>query len=185
MNLQTYQLNANKYDSKSVIISSLNVKGLKGNLLYSKYLASCSSVVFLCELWTKPNDINLVKEIVKDTDKNFLYKSDIDPHFKKGRPFGGQCWLVDNAFKIIENKFIYKHISFLHLKTFDHELAFIGVYMNFEDQKNRNESKSSYELSLSIILAIQEDFGSRNIPVIITDDFNGDINSLIEIIRLT
>lgn len=80
------QLNSNR-----VIFSSLNVKGLKGNFSYTKYLSQVSSLVFLCELWTKPTDINLIKEIASYSDKNFVYKSDIDHNYKKG----GQCWLID------------------------------------------------------------------------------------------
>ena len=82
-------------ESKRVNISSLNVKGLKGNLSYTRYLSRCSNVVFLTELWTKPNDINLIIEIARSSNKNFVYKSDIDHTFNRGRPFGGQCWFID------------------------------------------------------------------------------------------
>ena len=77
---------------QEVSISSLNVKGLKGNFTYSKYLSLNSNITFLCELWTKPNEINLIKDLAISQKKNFLYKSDIHHTYKKGRPFGGQCW---------------------------------------------------------------------------------------------
>ena len=32
-------------------ISSLNVKGLKSSLPYTRYLSQCSNVIFLSELW--------------------------------------------------------------------------------------------------------------------------------------
>ena len=102
-------------ESKRVNISSLNVKGLKGNLSYTRYLSQCSNVVFLSELWTKPNDINLINEIARSSNKNFVYKSDIDHTFNRGRPFGGQCWFIDKKFKIIDHKFINRYISYVHL----------------------------------------------------------------------
>ena len=83
---------------KNVVISSLNVKGLRGNFLYSKYLALASSIVFFCELWTKPNEVNLIKEIANFSGKDFLYKSDMDHMYKRGRPFGGQCWFYEKGF---------------------------------------------------------------------------------------
>ena len=165
------QLNSNR-----VVFSSLNVKGLKGNFSYTKYLSQFSSLVFLCELWTKPTDINLIKEIASYSDKNFVYKSDIDHNYKKGRPYGGQCWLIDKKFKILENKLINRYLSYLHFKIHNQELVVIGVYMPFDDSKNRNESKSSFELILNIILAINEEFKSSKTPVIITGDFNSDVN---------
>ena len=86
---------------KKVSISSLNVKGLRGNFNYSKYLSSISNIVFLCELWTRPNDVDLIKDIYNNSNialsKNFLYKSDMD-HTHKGRLFGGKCWLIDKKF---------------------------------------------------------------------------------------
>ena len=128
-------------------------------------MSQFSSLVFLCELWTKPTDINLIKEIASYSDKNFVYKSDIDHNYKKGRPYGGQCWLIDKKFKILENKFINRYLSYLHFKIRNQELVVIGVFMPFDDSKNRNESKSSFELISNIILAINEEFKSSKTPV--------------------
>ena len=169
-------MNQIQLNSSGVAISSLNVKGLKGNFLYTKYLSQSSSLVFLSELWTKPNDINLIKEIASFSSKYFVYKSDIDHNYKKGRPYGGQCWLIDKKFKILENKFINRYLSYLHLKFYSQNLVVIGVYMPFDDSKNRHESKSSFELILNIILAINEEFKASKTPVLITGDFNSDVN---------
>jgi hypothetical protein len=49
-------------NTKKIEISSLNVKGLRGNFLYSKYLALVSSITFFCELWTRPNE-NETREV--------------------------------------------------------------------------------------------------------------------------
>ena len=106
----------NVIEKQNVSISSFNVKGLRGNFLYSKYLSSLSSIVFLCELWTRPNEVNLIKELASFSNKNFLYKSDIDHTYTKGRPFGGQCWLIDKQFNLIEHRFVNKHLSYIHLK---------------------------------------------------------------------
>ena len=48
--------------------------------------------------------------------------------------------------------------------------------MPFDDSKNRCESKSSFELILNIILAIYEEFKASKTPVLITGDFNSDVN---------
>ena len=159
---------------KNVIISSLNVKGLRGNFLYSKYLALASSVVFYCELWTKPNEVNLIKEIANFSGKDFLYKSDMDHMYKRGRPFGGQCWFYEKGFTVVENRFLSKHLSFIHLKFCDLEFVIIGVYMPFFNSKQSDESKSLFELTLTLLSTISNEFKSRNIPVLVTGDFNAD-----------
>ena len=159
-----------------ISISSLNVKGLRGNFLYSKYLSLVSSVSFFCELWTRPNEVNLIKDLANHSNKNFLYKSDIDHSYTKGRPFGGQCWLFDKKFKLIENRFINKHLSYIHLKIDNFEIVVLGVYMPFNNSKNLNESKNMFELTLTLINTVTHEFKSRNIPVLLTGDFNADLN---------
>ena len=44
----------NNVNNHKISISSLNVKGLRGNLIFSKYLSLSSSITFFCELWTRP-----------------------------------------------------------------------------------------------------------------------------------
>ena len=91
---------------QQVSISSLNVKGLRGNFIYSDFLSLTSNITFLCELWTKPNEINLIKDLADHSNKFLLHKSDIDQTYKRGRPFGGQSWIIDKNSKLIENSFI-------------------------------------------------------------------------------
>ena len=75
-------MNANNI-IKSVKISSFNCKGLNGNFIYSKFLASISDVSFYSETWTRDFDLNLIKEISPSSDMNFFHKSDMDHTYKK------------------------------------------------------------------------------------------------------
>ena len=50
------------------------------------------------------------------------------------------------------------------------------VYMPFDDSNNRFESKSKFELVLSLISSIIEEFYKRKIVTVITGDFNADFN---------
>ena len=162
---------------KKVSISSLNVKGLRGNLIYSKYLSLISSISFFCELWTRPNEVNLIKDLASYSNKNFLYKSDMDYTYTKGRPFGGQCWLIDKKFKLLENRFVNKHLSYIYIKIDSFELVVLGLYLPFYDSKKPKESKSMFELTLTLLFTVSNEFKSRNIPVLITGDFNADLDS--------
>ena len=135
-----------------VEIFSLNVKGLKAD------------------------GLNLIKDLVSCETKNFIHKSDIDKFYSRGRPFGGQCWIFDKRFKLIDKRFLNKYISYINLKVFSFEVCFIGTYVHFDDSKNRNESKSNFESSLCLIWTLNNHFDDKNIPVIILGDFNADLN---------
>jgi hypothetical protein len=98
-----------------------------------------------------------------------------DHHLKsKGRPFGGQCWLLDDSCELIDNYFFNKHSSYVHIKLKGQEIVIFGVYMPFLNKKKKNESISMYETTLSLILAHLNIFKEKNIPVFIVGDFNAD-----------
>ena len=40
----------------------------------------------------------------------------MDHTYTKGRPFGGQCWLIDKKYKVIENRFLNKNLIYINLK---------------------------------------------------------------------
>ena len=50
-------------------------------------------MTFFCELWTKPSEVNLIKDLALSSNKNFINKSDIDHQYQRGRPFGDQAWI--------------------------------------------------------------------------------------------
>ena len=57
----------------------------------------------------------------------------MDFNYTKGRPFGGQAWLINKKFKIYETKFINKHISFTHVNAYNNELLLIGIHLQFKN----------------------------------------------------
>ena len=62
--------------SQKVSISALNVKNIKSNFLYSKYLTSMSNITFLSELWLKKNELNHLKDLCLNK-KKFLFTKKI------------------------------------------------------------------------------------------------------------
>ena len=148
----------NEIKKSTISISSLNVKGIKGNLHYSRYLSQISNIVFLSETWSRPNDLYIFKSLANASKKQFIFKSDIDNSPLRGRPFGGLCWLYDSLFNLIEKRFINRYLSFIHLRAHNFEFVIIGIYMPFDDSNNRFESKSLFELNLSLVCSIIDEF---------------------------
>ena len=174
--------NCNYYKKRSkfmeeIRVSSLNVNNLKANLIYTEFLANGSDILYLNEIWCKQNEINLLKSLPNDEkSKNILFKSDIDLNYKKGRPFGGQAWIINKTFTIIYHEFVNRHLSYIQIKKNGLELIIIGVYMPFDNPKKREETLSIYEMSLSLITTICSKGKNLDIPVFIIGDFNADLN---------
>ena len=93
----------------------------------------------------------------------------------RGRPFGGQCWIFDNYLKVTENEFLNRHLSYAIFKYNTFEFAIIGTYMPFDDSSNRDNSKSMYELTLSLITVLINKLNTSNIPFFIVGDMNADV----------
>ena len=160
---------------EKVSVTSLNVKNLRSNFLYPDYLASISNICYFNELWLKNNQVNYLKDICLNKNKNLLFESDMTGNCK-GRPFGGQSWLIDRSFEIVDYKFLSRHVSFVHIRKNNTDLVIIGCYMPFENQKKKLESKSNFELSLNLVASIITINETNDIPCFVVGDFNADFN---------
>jgi hypothetical protein len=157
-----------------VSISSLNVKNLKSNMIYSKFLTGVTDISFFSELWLKQSEFALIQSL--NPNKRFLFKSDMDPYnHKRGRPFGGLAWVIDSEFEVLDFEFFSRYCSFIHLKKGAFEIAIIGIYMPFDDPNNRIDSLNNFETTLSILRSLIERFSYNDIPTISLGDFNSDI----------
>ena len=131
-----------------------------------------TDISFLSELWLRPNEINLLKNI---TDKAILFRSDIDEKYVKGRPFGGRAWIINNSFKLINSDFLNRHVSYVQLEKNGVSYFIIGVYMPFDNPQKKVDSISMYELSLTLIHTLLEKARLNNFISFIIGDFNADI----------
>ena len=134
---------------KNINISFLNCNNFKSNFVFSQYLVEKADICYSNELWLKPNERNLLKDLVSwqintSNKKEFFFKSDMEPDYNQGRPFGGQAWFINNDYKVFEAKFINKNVSFIHIGIFQYAFLMIGVLMPFESQKDRFHSKIKY-----------------------------------------
>jgi hypothetical protein len=158
-------------------LSFLNVKNLKANLVYSKFLAIESDILYMSELWCKQNEINLLKTLIPDQkSKSILFKSDIEHNYKKGRPFGGQAWILNKSYTVLTHEFLSRHLSYIQIKKNGVEFMIIGIYMPFDNSKKRDESLSTYEMTLNIISTLISKAKILDIPIFILGDFNADPN---------
>jgi hypothetical protein len=92
-----------------------------------------------------------------------------------GRPFGGQAWIYPKKFDLLDNNFLSRYVSYIHLKINEQEILLVGAYMPFDNSKNKKESHSLFEVSLSLIATLICKAQSNDIPIFIIGDFNADL----------
>jgi endonuclease/exonuclease/phosphatase family metal-dependent hydrolase len=61
------------------------------------------------------------------------------------------------------------------LKIYEKEILLVGVYMPFDNSKNKKETLSLYEISLSLIATLICKAQSNDIPIFVIGDFNADL----------
>ena len=167
------QSNLNNNHLMQVSLFSLNVQNLKSNLIYPRYLAEISEILYLNELWLKEYEINIVRSLAPKTrEKNVLFQSDMSSLPTRGRPHGGQAWILDKTLKIKSHSFLNKHVSYVKITKQSFEFLVIGVYLPFYDPNNRLQSQSMFDLSLTLIEKTIEE--NTNMPTFIIGDFNAD-----------
>jgi hypothetical protein len=104
-------------EQKKLTVSFLNVKSLKHNFNYPLELVKNSNIVYLNELWLKQTEINIVNDLCPNYHtKKIFFKSDMPEKSVSGRPFGGQCWILDNSIEIVNYEFLSRHVSYIHIK---------------------------------------------------------------------
>jgi hypothetical protein len=84
-------------------------------MISSKYLTEISDISFFSELWLKQSEFSLIQNL--NPSKRFLFRSDMDPlNHKRGRPFGGLAWAIDQEFQILDFELFSRYCSFIHVK---------------------------------------------------------------------
>ena len=164
--------NPTMYKIFNIALSSFNCKNIRSNLEYCKQLSSVSDILYLNELWIAQSEKPILDNL-NINNKKILFKSDMDHNYKRGRPFGGQSWIINNNLNILDFEFINRHISYVIIETFKIKLVVIGVYLPFDN--NTLNSKSEYELCLSLLSSLLVKFEPIEAPIFITGDFNSDL----------
>ncbi|CAF1069867.1 unnamed protein product [Brachionus calyciflorus] len=148
---------------------ALNTNNLKSNLFYVDSLVKNNDIIFLTETWLYKHDTFILNYI--SNSKKFLFKSDIDDSYSKGRPFGGHVWFISKIFKILKYEFINRQESYLLVDFNNIKMLLIGVNLPFNNQKL--DSETCYQSSLSTINGLFLNFEQAEIKLVI-GDFNAD-----------
>jgi len=94
---------------------------------------------------------------------------------KKGRPFGGVCWLFKKNISVISHEFFNDAVSMIEVNictnSSSNRLRIFGVWIPFDD--GSNEKLAVFNQVLSVIEMYSE---LDDVPYIIMGDFNADLN---------
>ena len=157
-------------------ILNLKVNNFKANSQYLKEIIESNDIIYLNELWLHQSEEKVIKDILP-INKLLYFKSSMDDSYKRGRPFGGQAWIVNSNLYKQSINFISDNISELTFHcTSNYKLKIIGVYL---PQVNGDVVRlTEYSSLLKIISTlISVDYFNREAMLCI-GDFNADPNRL-------
>jgi hypothetical protein len=138
------------------------------------YQENCE-VIFLTEHWLHEHERNIIENDFKNF--NIIFKSDMESSYltKPGRPFGGKCWLLGKALKIVNFEF-YNDISIVDINMKNNIRArLVGVWLPYDDRST--ESFSNFENSINFLEEIIKEHRTNRAPceqLFIMGDFNAD-----------
>ena len=151
-------------------VSSLNTHGVRGNLIYINKLCNENDIVFICEHWLQQSEEILLESI--SNKKQIIFNSSMEEGQRKGRPFGGLCWFIDDKLKIISYEFISNFISIIKILIDGNALNIIGVYCIYNN--NTSDHKKIFENQISVIESLCNQYNDEKVDYILVGDFNAD-----------
>jgi hypothetical protein len=157
----------------STNLLAFNIKNIKTNNVFIQDKINQIDVCYLTELWLHSGE-QYILDTMFCNNYNIHFQSDmsIADSYKKGRPFGGKCWLIKKDLKINKCEFINQQISYVNISTAqDSSIIIIGVYLQFDN--NTTERFNEFISNLQLISTIIEDNNDK--PVYIMGDFNADL----------
>ena len=113
-------------------IVAYNCHNFKANHLMINKLINNNDICFFIEHWLGNDEAYLFNQLC--VDHSIIFKSDFDNsefgtvNNRKGRPFGGSCWVIRNNLKIIEHSNLSNDISKIVIEDCNsNRLAVIGI----------------------------------------------------------
>ena len=156
-------------------IVSYNCQNFKSNIACISDLIKSNDIIFLIEHWLAEEEAYLLNDL--STSHSIIFQSDFSfsstiGKRRKGRPFGGKCWIISNRLRVKDYQVLSNAVSRIEVEGDCIESAiFYDVWMPFDD--GSFERYSALQSNLSLIGADIEDRNDTNVLVI--GDFNADL----------
>ena len=156
-------------------LSSYNCYGFKSNKLMIKYLMNDFDVCFFSEHWLGDAENYLFNELCNN--QSILFSSDcsnndFDASRRKGRCFGGRCWVVKDEFVIDDYVVLNQDLSKLTVIEPSGVTSIIyGIWQPFDDGSHERLAllHSTLDILHNELLKISVN------EVFIMGDFNADM----------
>jgi len=138
---------------EKINILSFNIKNFKTNNYYltNEIVNSNIDICFITETWLAEEENQLIYDKF-GRNFNILCQNEMSINTeRRGRPFGGKCWLLNKKLKIGRHEYLNNDISFTEIvdKCGFSKAIVIGVHLPFDD--NSNNKIANYISNLEII----------------------------------
>ena len=150
-------------------IVSYNCQNFKANRLTVENLINSHEICFFIEHWLGSNEDYLFNNIC--SNNSILFKADYDNECdRKGRPFGGTCWVVHNSLRVVDHLELSQSVSKITVEGSSiGRVTLLGVWQPFDDS-----SHVKLGLLHSTISILENELELDMYPTLIMGDFNAD-----------
>ena len=150
-------------------IVTYNCLNFKANHRMVKNLIDSNHICYFIEHWLGSDDAYLFNEICNN--HSIIFSADYDnDNRRRGRPFGGKCWVLHNSIRLIEHTELSRAISKITIESEDMgKISIFGIWQPFDDG-----SHEKLALLQSTISILESEIEYAEFPVMLIGDFNSD-----------
>ncbi len=114
-------------------IVTYNCQNFKANHLIVKNLINSYDICFFIEHWLGSNDAYLFNNIC--SNNSIIFKAFYDcTTNRKGRPFGGTCWVIHNSLRVVDHVQLSDVVSKIIIEGSRFgRVNLIGIWQPFDD----------------------------------------------------
>jgi hypothetical protein len=157
-------------------VVSFNCYNFKSNQLMVKKLMKNFDICYFCEHWLGNSEGYLFNDICENQSSIFsadFENCEYDFKSKKGRPFGGRCWIINDKIPIKEYEVLNKAVSRLTVIGDDgNEVIIYGIWQPYDD--GTVEKLGFFHSTIAMLESDVKEFSGNSI--LIMGDFNSDLN---------
>lgn len=153
-------------------LATYNCKNFKSNTKMICELINTNDICFFIEHWLAEEEAYLFNEL--NSTKSILFESEFSlSENRRGRPFGGKCWVIDERFNVLSYETISGCVSRVVISGRDgFKCVIYGVWIPFDD--NTPERLSIIQSTLSLLESELCVNNENNVMII--GDFNCDLS---------
>jgi hypothetical protein len=158
-------------------VASYNCHNFKASHVMINKIAAQHDVTFVIEHWLAKEEEHIVSDMSTGEYKLVFMSDYMLAERRRGRPFGGMMWLIDNKHSVDDHTQLSEQVSKLTLSINGENgtasIVVLGVWLKYDD--NSQHSRDCYWLNLNILAEAIKECNRKGETFVIVGDWNADV----------